>query len=113
MPIQNRWIHCDSCENAYDKPLTYEKGGVISNFIFCSRNAGWGKRQTYVFSVCLTHIQDVTPRYTLFDAKALKADRQSNPTAPKLAQRFIVQLVAVSFAFCSLIISFYVLEVLL
>ena len=34
---ENRWVHMDSCENAYDAPKMYEKG--------------WGKKLTYVVSL--------------------------------------------------------------
>lgn len=50
-PDQNRWIHCDPCENAFDSPLMYEQG--------------WGKKLSFVLAfeslgVCV----DVTRRYS-------------------------------------------------
>jgi peptide-N4-(N-acetyl-beta-glucosaminyl)asparagine amidase len=48
----NRWVHCDSCEEAFDTPLVYE--------------AGWGKRLTYVlaFGPGSGQCTDVTRRYS-------------------------------------------------
>lgn len=46
-----RWVHLDSCENAFDTPLVYEKG--------------WGKHLTYCIGFSTQEIVDVTPRYVL------------------------------------------------
>ena len=46
-----RWVHMDSCENAFDTPLVYEKG--------------WGKQLTYCISFENVEMVDVTRRYIL------------------------------------------------
>uniref|UniRef100_A0AAV1UXL7 MABP domain-containing protein n=1 Tax=Peronospora matthiolae TaxID=2874970 RepID=A0AAV1UXL7_9STRA len=46
----DRWLHCDSCEDQLDCPLTYE--------------VGWGKKLSYIFSFGYDEVVDTTRRYT-------------------------------------------------
>ncbi|GMF23652.1 unnamed protein product [Phytophthora lilii] len=45
-----RWLHCDSCEDQLDCPLTYE--------------VGWGKKLSYIFSFAHDEVADTARRYT-------------------------------------------------
>ena len=45
----NRWIHIDSCENAWDTPLIYEQG--------------WGRNMTFILAHSSSGVHDVTRRY--------------------------------------------------
>ena len=50
MDHRNEWVHCDPCEEAYDRPLLYE--------------TGWKKQATLTLAVSKESVADVTNRYT-------------------------------------------------
>jgi hypothetical protein len=64
-PLEGRYLHLDSCENAADTPLMYE--------------GGWGKKLSYVLAFGKDHCVDVTRRYTRTFETELLSRRQSVP----------------------------------
>lgn len=60
-----RWIHLDSCENSYDKPLLY--------------NEGWRKKMSYVFAISSNYIIDVSDKYLCKTKPELHLPRDKAP----------------------------------
>ena len=66
---EERWIHVDSCEEAYNTPLMYEQG--------------WGRVMTYILAFSDDEVCDVTPRYVknwdeIKERRSLKNEEELN-----------------------------------
>ncbi|KAI8077639.1 hypothetical protein BDF21DRAFT_464092 [Thamnidium elegans] len=66
---EQRWIHCDSCEEAWDRPLLY--------------SVGWNKELNYCTAFSVYEAVDVTKRYTRNWAQVLQ--RRNKVTEVELA----------------------------
>ncbi|EPB82785.1 hypothetical protein HMPREF1544_10488 [Mucor circinelloides 1006PhL] len=66
---EQRWIHCDSCEEAWDRPLLY--------------SVGWNKMLNYCTAFSVDEALDVTKRYTRNWPNVLK--RRTKIREPRLA----------------------------
>ncbi|ODQ51682.1 peptide-N(4)-(N-acetyl-beta-glucosaminyl)asparagine amidase [Saitoella complicata NRRL Y-17804] len=66
---QGRWIHADSCENAWGTPKVYAEG--------------WGKKMSYCIGFGVDSVQDVTPRYVRTESQSLPRNRGSEETLRK------------------------------
>ena len=68
--IDGDWLHFDPCEAAVDEPLIYQ---------------GWGKNQTFIFSISFDHVEDVTLQYTT-DHAGVEARRALEGVTPAAVQ---------------------------
>lgn len=63
---QRRWVHIDSTEGAWDKPLIYQDG--------------WGKKMAYCIGFSVEGAQDVTRRYVRKPDMALPRTKIDEPS---------------------------------
>lgn len=80
-PKMKRWIHLDSCENAFDNPYLY--------------NDGWNKKMSYVFAINDHYIVDVSDKYIKHNSPN-KLPR--NKTSSSSLQRILTVFNSKSFA---------------
>ena len=78
---EKRWIHVDSCENAFDTPLLYEQG--------------WGRVMTFILAHSTEEIVDVTPRYIkCWDLCQERRSKQNEEKLNELLEGMNISLIA-------------------
>ena len=66
---RQRWLHCDPCEEACDRPWLYERG--------------WGKRLSFVVAFGKDDVVDVTKRYVLDFENVTTKERRAVLPGPR------------------------------
>ncbi|KAJ4362505.1 Protein png1 [Neocucurbitaria cava] len=76
---RNRWVHVDSCEEAWDKPPLYTRGEYFASFtrLTTKKTTGCGKKLSYCIAFSVDDAEDVTRRYVRNRTSAAPRDRCS------------------------------------
>lgn len=77
--FEQRWIHCDSCEEAWDSVQSFFSVYYEILTLFCQPllySLGWNKKLSYCIAFSTVEALDVTKRYTQGWSDVLKRRNQ-------------------------------------
>lgn len=75
---QQRWIHCDACENLCDSPLIYEQG--------------WKKQLEFCLAFAKDHLEDVTWKYVTNFSQTIQKRKLNEKQFQKFLQQINLKL---------------------
>ena len=75
---QQRWIHCDACENLCDSPLIYEQG--------------WKKQLEFCLAFAKDHLEDVTWKYVTNFPQTIQKRKLNEKQFQKFLQQINLKL---------------------